>query len=261
MREEITRRIEMLQEIIRTKEAELSGAPEGVLNVAATNSRIQYLYKDNSSSKHRKYLKKEENPLVVALCQKDYDEKVLQAAKKELKSLEYAIKNYPRHTYENVYEHLNIHRQKHIIPIELPDEEFVKQWESIDYLGKSFSAEAPEYITDKGERVRSKTEILIANALNKHNIPYRYEYPIYLNGYGTVHPDFTALNISQRKEFLWEHMGMMDNAEYAESALRKIETYQRNNIFPGDRLILTHETSKHPINSRLIEKLIFKYLK
>lgn len=54
---------------------------------------------------------------------------------------------------------------------------------------------------------------------------------------------------------------MMDNAEYAESALRKIETYQRNNIFPGDRLILTHETSKHPINSRLIEKLIFKYLK
>ena len=261
MKEEITRRIEKLKEIICSKEAALSHAPKGVINIAANNSRIQYLYKEHSSSKHRKYLKLEEELLVHALCQKDYDEKVLQAARKELKSLEYAIKNFPRYTCEDIYKHLNIHRQKHVKPIILPDEVFIQQWEQADYPKMGFLDDYPEYYTDKEERVRSKTEIFIANALNKHNIPYRYECPLYLNGYGTIHPDFTVLNVRLRKEIYWEHMGMMDDPDYAEKALLKIETYQKNDIFPGDKLILSHETSRHPLNSKMIEMIILRYLK
>ena len=261
VKEEIIRRIEELEEIIRVKEAALSHAPKGVINIASNDTRTQYLFKEKPSSKYRKYLKIEEVSLVHALCQKDYDEKILQAARKELKSLEYAIKNYPLLTCEDIYSHLNFHRQKHVTPIILPDEEFVKQWEQVDYPRMGFSEDYPEYYTDKEERVRSKTEIFIANALNKHNIPYKYECPLYLNGYGTVHPDFTVLNVRLRKEIYWEHMGMMDNPEYTETALQKIETYQKNDIFPGDRLILTHETSRHPLNSRIIEKMIFQYLK
>ena len=42
-------------------------------------------------------------------------------------------------------------------------EEFVKQWEAVSYVPKGFEPNYPEYYTDKGERVRSKSEILIAN--------------------------------------------------------------------------------------------------
>ena len=32
--------------------------------------------------------------------------------------------------------------------------------------------------TIKGEKVRSKSEVIIANLLTSHNIPYHYEYPV-----------------------------------------------------------------------------------
>ena len=77
---------------------------------------------------------------------------------------------------------------------------YMKQWEAVVYERKGFREDAPNYYTDKGERVRSKAEILIANMLNKHGIPYRYEYPLKLKGYGVIYPDFTLLNINTRKE-------------------------------------------------------------
>ena len=202
--------------------------------------------------------------MVQRLCQKDYDEKVLRAAKRELKQLEKlnALYEDRREPICNaVYESLAEARRKFIDPISLSDEEYVKQWEAVDYERKGFREDAPEFYTEKGERVRSKTEILIANALKKYDVPYRYEYPLKLEGYGLIHPDFTVLNVRRRKEICFEHMGMMDDEIYREDALRRILAYEKNGIFPGDGLVLTHETAKSPINSRIIEKVILQYFK
>jgi hypothetical protein len=114
-------------------------------------------------------------------------------------------------------------------------------------------------LTDRGERVRSKSELIIANLLSKEGIPYKYECPLRLKGFGTVHPDFTALRRKARKEIYWEHLGMMDDPEYAEKAVRKISAYGANGFFPGDRLILTAETKSTPLNVRLIRDLIACY--
>ena len=48
---------------------------------------------------------------------------------------------------------------------------------------------------------------------------------------------------------------MMDDPEYAANALMRIDLYERNGIFPGDRLIITHETGRQPLRTRLIEVL------
>ena len=53
---------------------------------------------------------------------------------------------------------------------------------------------------------------------------------------------------------------MMDKQEYARSAVRKIEAYQKNGIYPGDRLILTFETEQSALNSNIITGLVNKYL-
>lgn len=257
----IEQRIAVIKQVICEQEAALSKAPEGTLNIAGSKDNPYYYYKKTSSDQSKKYLKASEKQLVEALCQKEYNQKVLQSAKKELYQLERLKKGYPNPAYDEVYEKIHPQRQKLVHPIVVPDEEFVKQWEQFEYIKKDFRDDAPEYYTDKGERVRSKTEILIANALTKHDIPYRYEAPLYLNGHGTIHPDFTVLNVRLRKEFYWEHMGMMDDFEYVEAALLRIEMYEKNDIFPGNKLILTHETARRPINSRNIEKMIFQYLK
>ena len=81
-----------------------------------------------------------------------------------------------------------------------------------------------------------------------------------LAGYGTVYPDFTFFSRKLRKEIYWEHEGMMDKAEYAGSAVKKINSYQLNGIFPGERLILTYETEQETLNSKVVSGLVEKYL-
>ena len=73
------------------------------------------------------------------------------------------------------------------------------------------------------------------------NIPYCYEVPLYLKGYGYVKPDFKVLNVATRKEY-WEHYGMMDNKDYIIKALKKKNSYLSNNFIVGDNLIETYES-------------------
>lgn len=141
------------------------------------------------------------------------------------------------------------------------EEEYICNWENVIYEGKEIDGDIPKIYTAKGERVRSKSEVIIADILNREGIPYRYEYPIQLKGRGRVYPDFTVLNVRKRKEIYWEHLGMMDDTNYVESALQKIALYEQNGIFPGDNLILTYETRKNPINQKIVKLMIQHYLK
>ena len=49
-------------------------------------------------------------------------------------------------------------------------------------------------------------------------------------------------------------------AGVCKSAVKKIESYQTNHIYMGDRLIITFETEQCPLNFRIVENLIEKYL-
>ena len=104
--------------------------------------------------------------------------------------------------------------------------------------------------------MRSKSELIIADMLNKAGVPYKYEYPLRLNGMGKIYPDFTVLNIKKREEIFWEHFGMMDDPTYVEAAIKKILTYEQNGIFPGENLICIYETRKNPINQKVVNSLI-----
>ena len=258
---EIRERMHALEQIIQEKRKTVEVAPKGIINIAHSDKRVQYYYKDDSKDVKRKYLKKTEESLIRELCQKDYDERVLVSAEKEYTRLKMLQKIYQKGTCEDIYEKIHRDRKNYITPIVLPNDEFVLDWIQQEYIRKGFSDDYPEYYTDNGERVRSKSEILIANALKKYGVPYRYEAPLYLEGLGIIHPDFTVLNIRERKEYYWEHLGKMDDSEYVEQALHRINVYQKNNLFPGDKLILSYETYKHPINSKNIDKMINQYFR
>ena len=58
----------------------------------------------------------------------------------------------------------------------------------------------------------------------------------------------------------WEHDGKMDDSAYAKSAVRKIDTYQKNGIYPGENLILTFETSDIPLSTRTIQEMVRRFL-
>ena len=62
------------------------------------------------------------------------------------------------------------------------------------------------------------------------------------------------------KEIYWEHNGRMDDPVYARRTVRKINAYENNGIYPGERLILTYETEQTILNTGKIEQLVKKYL-
>ena len=191
----------------------------------------------------------------------DYDQRIIRAIEKELECIRKYFTNYPERNVEQVLEGLHKERQRLIRPIRETDEQYIQNWRNVEYEGKGFAEDAPEFYTSRGERVRSKSEWIIAELLEKEGIPYRYEYPVYLRGFGKVYPDFTVLNVRTRKEIYWEHMGMMDNPIYAEKVVNKIHTYEQNGMFQGEDLLVTYETSKSPLNQKVIMRMIQRYLK
>jgi len=87
-----------------------------------------------------------------------------------------------------------------------------------------------------GDMVRSKSEVIIANLLHQHQVPFLYERLLFA-GNGTVYlPDFTVTWGGET--FYWEHLGLLDQPSYAEEWSRKQAWY--DHWFPG-RLITTQE--------------------
>ena len=254
--EELAQKLSALEEASKKR---LISAPEGSLRISPCNGTDQYFFRKQPSDRTGSYIPAKNQVLAKRLAQKGYDEKLLRIIQKEQKAIASFLKVCPDYGPEDLYLHLSESRQKLIIPAEEPDELFRRRWETQEYEKKSFQDDAPVLLTSKGERVRSKSEIIIANLIAQQDIPYRYEYPIRLKGLGTVHPDFTLLHVHQRKEFYWEHFGMMDNPEYAENAIRKIAAYYRSGLYPGDRLIMTFETMDYPLNVREVRDMLVHY--
>lgn len=254
-----TRKSHLLQ-LKSDAEAALKIAPAGFLRIGRHGDRLQYYHRTAPKDSTGKYIREKDIQLACDLAQKDYNQKVLRAASQELKAIDKYFSALPAKKAEDIYETLTTARKQLILPIEEPEAQYIQNWLAVPYQGKSFDEHTPEFYTANGERVRSKSEIIIADLLARYSIPYRYESPLHLNGFGRVHPDFTVLNVKLRKELYWEHLGMMDDPAYAEKALQKISAYEQNGIYMGENLILTYETRQNPINQRLVLQKIQHYL-
>lgn len=90
-----------------------------------------------------------------------------------------------------------------------------------------------------GTCVRSKSEVIIANLLRQYGVGYRYEEKLFYGEEGAwIEPDFT-LRLPDGRVLYWEHVGMLGQAQYDASWLRKLAVY--NTYFPG-RLVRTYES-------------------
>ena len=168
--------------------------------------------------------------------------------KKQIKAIKSLLANYHPEAIDEAYTKLHPGRRALVIPVREPDEEYIAAWLHHPYTGKPFEINSPEYYTASGARVRSKSEVIIADALARANIPYRYEYPTSIKGWGTLYPDFTCLDIRTREEIIWEHFGLMGDPDYAENAVQKITHYAASGYVLGKNLIATFESSTTPLS-------------
>lgn len=248
-----------LEKIISETKTRLDMAPEGSLRLSKSHNHVQY-YCCKDEKKSGDYISKENQTLAQQLAQKSYDEKVLRLAERRCAQIKRLLNDYSDDELEKIYLKEHPQRQKLIWPVEATWEHTMKEWKSKEYKGKDFGEGMPVIWTEKGERVRSKSEKIMADYFYRKGIEYKYESPLYLKGMGTVYPDFTFLSRKTGEEIYWEHNGKCDDPLYARDMVRKINTYENNGIFPGERLILTYETEQTILNTGKIEQLAERYL-
>lgn len=249
-------RLESIKKEVKTR---LSHAPEGRLRLSKSHNHVQY-YCCTEEKKSGNYISKDKIELAQQLAQKSYDKKVLQLIEKRLLQIRKLAKDYTEDELEQIYLKEHNDRQKLIEPVEPTWEQKVNEWMSKEYKGKDFQDGTPVILTERGERVRSKSERVMADYFYRNGIAYKYECPLYLKGVGTVYPDFTFLSKKTGEEIYWEHNGRADDPIYVGNMVKKINAYENNGIFPREKLILTYETEQTVLNTGKIEQMVKKYL-
>ena len=245
--------------ILEISKGRLANAPEGSLRLSTSKNRVQY-YHFTGEKNRGSYIAKEDGELVKKLAQKGYDEKVVRLAGKRIRQIEDLLKSFDENEIDEIFNKEHEERQKLIEPAVPTWQQIVNEWKAKEYKGKDFHDDVPIILTERGERVRSKSEKILADYFYRHGLEYKYECPIYLKGVGTIYPDFTFLSPWTKKEIYWEHNGKMDDPGYAKKAIRRIQAYENNGIFPGENLILTYETEQNILSTSKIKQLAERYL-
>ena len=260
------RRAADLLNLIKIKEHALKNAPTGSVRIVQRrNNVLQFYRKQEAGDYQGTYIPRQNDSLAHQLVQKDYDERVFEKAVTELELIKKFQTVLKKKSVDTVIESLDENRKSLIKPATLTDLQYVARWQNQPYRKKKIEDTNQKLITDNGEFVRSKSEIIIANALKSQSVPYRYEFPIVIEteeeDYREFHPDFYCLNLRTRQEYAWEHFGMMDDSAYAERAVQRLALYSANGYFPGKNLIITMESKNSSVNSQEINRIINEYLK
>jgi hypothetical protein len=119
--------------------------------------------------------------------------------------------------------------------------------------------------TERGELVRSKSELVIADKLYAAKIDYLYEQPIQLKDGSVRYPDFTVTDDASGETIVWEHLGLLLEPSYKQRWAAKLSSYRSSGILPmeeggGERgkLVISQDDEKGGLDSSRIAELIRK---
>ena len=236
---------------------------EGALNCRYEGGTTRF-YK--RIGKKQAYLSSEQGPEIRNLCRKQYYTRLMKAAKKERIQISRCLAILESGTgmtdIDDVLSTLSEPVRRIVKPLGITDEGFAARWLKEMKKGRNRSHEinSPMKAPD-GTTMKSKSEIIIANRLHSFDIPYVYEERVtFDDGDHFIYPDFIVLNKRTRKQYYWEHFGKISDEDYVNKQQIKLEQYARNNIFPGDGLLVSFESKERSLSTEYVDLMIKKYL-
>jgi len=112
---------------------------------------------------------------------------------------------------------------------------------------KTFLERGLIHRTMRGELVRSKSEVIIADVLDGLGLPYAYEQE-FIGADGTArYPDFTIDDAESGRLLLIEHLGMLDIPDYVRRWQAKLAWYRQAGVRPieeGDAKVVLLTTDE-----------------
>jgi hypothetical protein len=113
-----------------------------------------------------------------------------------------------------------------------------------------------------GLAVRSKSELLIAEAFLSAGVAFEYEKALSLGG-GIRYPDFTIEDEISGRTVYWEHLGMLDRADYRASWEKKLAWYRANGVRPiedgvsdAPALVITQDSAGIGLDMSHVKNLV-----
>lgn len=258
---------------LRTIQKQLQKLPPGKLICSRNGTTVKWYQGDGHS---KTYIPKANRALAEQLALKKYLQQQEQMLLQEQAAITAYLKYYPADSLSSDDPHLlsdpaceDLLRSYFSTSKNIPDISNVSnipnistssavEWSAASYERNPLHPEQLLHKTVSGERVRSKSEAMIAMLLHLNAIPYRYECALSLGGV-TLFPDFTIRHPGTGALYYWEHFGLMDDPAYAKNAGSKLSLYAANGIIPSVHLITTYETKAYPLNAGMIEHLISYY--
>lgn len=134
----------------------------------------------------------------------------------------------------------------------------IATWLSKPYRKNTLKAERIYYTHNKIE-VRSKSEVLIANELERYELPYLYEVEFKVDNQW-MYPDFIVKNPYNGKLVIWEHFGALHKEDYEKKMNEKMARFRKDGYVLGENLIYTFESDIEDATriGELIEDIILK---
>ena len=245
------------RERLRRFRQELRGMPDGHLSRRKCGDRYLYTWMRELETGRKTMGIQRDQAMISKLARKKYLQIAIKLLEEEIDRLTEFAKVHVPPEPAAVFERLPK------IYLDIPEKMFfgtaqgADLWASQPYEANHFRPEEKIHVTSWGLRVRSKSELIIAEKLDQYEIPYRYEQMLHFENH-SFSPDFTIL--PGRKPFYWEHCGMMGVPQYRRNNRWKIDMYERAGIVPWKNLIITYDMEDGGINSGIIESEIVNRL-
>ncbi len=241
---------------------ELKLMPEGTLHrIKKQDGTWAYKICNQKEGKYcRKAINKEPH-IIAMLCRKEYLLIQRNMLLHNLKLMEKLINSYMEITEEHIIESLpkqykGVDKDYFLETYSRIKEDKIEKekWESRPYEKSGYRVNEKKHCTSRGLKVRSKSEILIAEKLYEYGIEFHYEEILHI-GEKTFVPDFTIRRSDGTLSY-WEHCGMTANQEYMRHHRKKLNEYESIGIVPWKNLIVTYDDEDGNIDIAIIESEI-----
>ena len=262
-RQNLTTRLRFLEQEILVLQNQLANAPQGTL-ICRRQSNGTYKYyrriigPDNTYKEF--YLKKQFRDEARQLAEKMVAEKKLLDYQNEKKVLQKTLAFQKNEPATDVF--LRQHSGIASLLME-KDQQSEKPWQKWKYAPYSRNQNYLEHLkyttVVPGLLVRSKSEAMIVDALERHGVPYHYDEYICLNG-EFIAVDFVCLNVKTGEFYYWDHRGMMNDPDYIKKTLYCENLFYSNGFIPWINMIVTTETQDRPLDLQWVETIIEHYL-
>lgn len=187
--------------------------------------------------------------IVTALIRKKINAKIIKTAKVNIAVLKKVLAVFQPNSYNDIMKTLpKVYQQANNI---------LNKTAKATQNKLLYKPETHKHATTAGIYVRSKSEVIIANALTSYGIPFSYEemFQVKTRDGKRIYPDF-KIKCSDGYIIIWEHWGLLADIEYCIDQAYKLNAYNSQNYIIGENLIITMDDHNGGCNAQKVDEII-----